>query len=80
MGFSPILIDLLLMTIRDTWRTEKDGFIQGVEKVNNDCEMEYLIFTKAYYPGQDHHLMTLLVYFGYTIFQTCTIGSFLEPR
>ena len=81
MGFSPILIDLLLMTIRDTWRTEKDGFIQGEEKVNNDGEMEHFIFAKAYYPGQDHslYLMTLLVYFGYTIFRRCTGSYILKP-
>ena len=82
MGFSPILIDLLLMTIRDTWRTEKDGFIQGEEKVNNDGEMEHFIFAKAYYPGQDHslYLMTLLVYFGYTIFRRCTGSNILTDE
>ena len=78
MGFSPILIDLLLMTIRDTWRTEKDGFIRGEEKVNNDGEMEHFIFAKAYYPGQDHslYLMTLLVYFGHTIFRRWAMCCF----
>lgn len=78
MGFSPILIDLLLMTIRDTWRTEKDGFIRGEEKVNNDGEMEHFIFAKAYYPGQDHSLflMTLLVYFEHTIFRRWAMYCF----